>query len=67
MKSVRLMPVEFLAQNMSNRLDWIHSPEEMKTVPKPAGGIGKKVLSQPFVKQVLLGLHDRIFRWYYDS
>lgn len=64
---LRLMPVEFLAQNMSNRLDWIHSPAEAKPTPKPKGGFGKKVLNQPFVKHLLLGVHDRIFRWYYDS
>jgi len=63
---LRLMPVEFLAQNMSNRLDWIHSPAEAKPAPKPKGGFGKKVLSQPLVKHFMLGVHDRIFRWYYD-
>ena len=64
---LRLMPVEFLAQNMSNRLDWIHSPAEAKPAPKPKGGFGKKVLNQPLVKHFMLGVHDRIFRWYYDA
>jgi glycosyltransferase involved in cell wall biosynthesis len=61
---LRLMPVEFLAQNMSNRLDWIHTPGETQRQPK--GGLRKKILNLSPVKRVLLGLHDRIFRWYYD-
>lgn len=64
---LRLMPVEFLAQNMSNRLDWIHSPEEVKNQPSSNGGLQKRFLSQPFVKRFLLGVYDRIFRWYYDN
>jgi hypothetical protein len=65
---LRLMPVEFLAQNMSNRLDWIHSPEEAKNSPRSnKRGLGKKILNRPFVKRFLLGAHDRIFRWYYDD
>ena len=65
---LRLMPVEFLAQNMSNRLDWIHDPSELK--------VGKSVQSKPFskrllklnpVKRLLLGLYDRIFSWYYEG
>ena len=62
---LRLMPVEFLAQNMSNRLDWIHSPEEAKSRRQPKGTLRKKVLSQPLVKRLLLGVYDRIFNWYY--
>jgi len=64
---LRLMPVEFLAQNMSNRLDWIHSPSEVKAQPALKGGLQKKALNQAFVKRFLLGVHDRIFRLYYDS
>ncbi len=64
---LRLMPVEFLAQNMSNRLDWIHSPEEAKITPKSEKRFGKMILNRPFVKKLLLGVHDRIFRWYYDD
>jgi hypothetical protein len=61
------MPVEFLAQNMSNRLDWIHSPEEEKISPKSEKRFGKTIINRPFVKRLLLGVHDRIFRWYYDD
>jgi len=64
---LRLMPVEFLAQNMSNRLDWIHSPEEAKNSPKSEKRFGKMIINRPFVKRLLLGVHDRIFRWYYDD
>jgi glycosyltransferase involved in cell wall biosynthesis len=64
---LRLMPVEFLAQNMSNRLDWIHKPEEAKPQTQPKGAWRKKILNQALVKRLLLGAYDRIFRWYYDS
>ncbi len=64
---LRLMPVEFLAQNMSNRLDWIHSPGEAAGAAganKP--GLWKRAIQQPLLKRVLLGVYDRIFRWYYE-
>ncbi len=63
---LRLMPVEFLAQNMSNRLDWIHKPEDAKSQPADQKGLRKRVLSIPLVKRALLGVHDRVFRWYYE-
>jgi hypothetical protein len=60
------MPTEMLAQNMSNRV-----PDEfrsrVKTVKKSSGKKGlNKVLDTPFVKNGLLAIYDRIFRWYYD-
>jgi hypothetical protein len=65
---LRLMPVELLAQNMSNRLDWIHDPSEQKQVksvqPNP---LSKRFLNISAVKRLLLGLYDRIFSWYYES
>ena len=63
---LRLMPVEFLAQNMSNRLDWIHKPEDAKPQPSDSKSLRKRVLSIPLVKRALLGIHDRVFRWYYE-
>jgi len=63
---LRLMPVEFLAQNMSNRTDWIHRPTDSVESPKSAASNMKRFLQVPVVKRVLLGVHDRIFRWYYD-
>lgn len=65
---LRLMTCEALAQNMSNRLDWIHSPGEAVSQVKPKQSLlRKKVLNLPTVKRVLLAAHDRIFRWYYES
>jgi glycosyltransferase involved in cell wall biosynthesis len=64
---LRLMPVEFLAQNMSNRLDWIHSPEDAKPSPKSDRRFGKRIFNTPPIKRLLLGVHDRIFRLYYDD
>jgi glycosyltransferase involved in cell wall biosynthesis len=65
---LRLMTCEPLSQNMSNRLDWIHSPDEKavstQTEREP---FRKKLLNQPAVRRILLGAYDRIFRWYYDS
>lgn len=62
---LRLMPVEFLAQNMSNRTDWIHRPPEVKNTTSK-NRLWKQIIQVPIVKRVLLGIHDRIFRWYYD-
>jgi hypothetical protein len=65
---LRLMPVEFLAQNMSNRLDWIHDPSELQkgkaVETKP---FVKKFLNTSFIKRLLLGLYNRIFSWYYEG
>jgi len=65
---LRLMPCEPLAQNMSNRLEWIHKPEEAGTTPRvKEQPLKKKLLNLAPVKRVLLGVHDRIFRWYYEN
>lgn len=64
---LRLMPVEILAQNISNRLDWIHKPEQpAQSSPDSASKWKKRMLQQPLIKRVLLGMYDRIFRWYYE-
>jgi hypothetical protein len=60
------MPVEFLAQNMSNRLDWIHHPEESPAQGPKKSSFWKRLIQVPGVKRLLLGVHDRIFRWYYE-
>jgi hypothetical protein len=55
---------------MSNRLDWIHDPSEMKASKASSEnqrGLRKKVLNIPVVKRVLLGFYDRVFRWYFES
>ena len=64
---LRLMPVEFLAQNMSNRLDWVHAPEEAQPKTTPKSSLRSRIIELPFARRVLLGIHDRIFRLYYDS
>ncbi|MBN2146018.1 MAG: glycosyltransferase family 2 protein [Anaerolineales bacterium] len=72
---LRLMPTQPLAQNMSNRLDWIHDPSEAASKPSTAEGkktspkhtLRKRLLAAPPIKRVLLGLYDRIFRWYYED
>ncbi len=65
---LRLMPVEFLAQNMSNRLDWIHDPSEQKAGKNVRSStLSKRLLHLIPVKRLLLGLYDRIFSWYYES
>ncbi len=65
---LRLMPVEFLAQNMSNRLDWIHDPSEVKnTKTAPPNPFKMKLLKHRLIKRLLLGLYDRIFSWYYEG
>jgi hypothetical protein len=59
--------VEFLAQNMSNRLDWIHDPSESKPGKAvQSNPVSKKMLHLAPVKRLLLGLYDRIFSWYYE-
>jgi glycosyltransferase involved in cell wall biosynthesis len=65
---LRLMTCEPLAQNMSNRLDWVHSPDEAGAKESPKSPAWRKrLLDLPPVRRVLLGAHDRIFRWYYES
>ncbi len=63
---LRLMPTEMLAQNMSNRV-----PDEYrKTLGKSDHRLAQKRpgrwLDVPFIKNRLLALYDRIFRWYYE-
>jgi hypothetical protein len=61
------MPVEFLAQNMSNRLDWVHAPEEAQVKPAQKHSLRSRIIELPIARRILLGIHDRIFRLYYDS
>ncbi len=63
---LKLMPTEILAQNMSNQV-----PEEFRKISKSARkrstkSSWQKVLDTPLIKNRLLAIYDRIFRWYYD-
>lgn len=64
---LRLMTTEPLSQNMSNRLDWIHSPDGVQIVKHGDSPLRKKILNSPPLKRILLGMYDRIFRWYYET
>jgi hypothetical protein len=61
---LRLMTAEPYAMNMSNTV-----PAELRgkeSLPSAApGGLGRRLLSLPPVKAALLGLYNRIFRWYH--
>jgi glycosyltransferase involved in cell wall biosynthesis len=63
---LKLMPTEMLAQNMSNRV-----PEEFRkkiksTRKRLTKSSLQKMLDTPLIKNCLLAIYDRIFRWYYD-
>ncbi len=63
---LRLMVPEPLAMNMSNTLGYLRG--ELATVGKRErkGSPGKRLLEFSPVKRILLGLYNRIFRWYYS-
>jgi hypothetical protein len=60
---LRLMTCEPLAMNMSN------TPQadsgSLRQGPARPRGLRRRVLELPPVRRLLLGVHDRIFRWYY--
>jgi glycosyltransferase involved in cell wall biosynthesis len=64
---LRLMPCEAYAQNMSNRLDWVHTPAEMEGKKSQERSLKKKILNLPLVYRILHGFYDRVFRWYYED
>jgi glycosyltransferase involved in cell wall biosynthesis len=63
---LRLMPVEFLAQNMSNCLDWIHDPPSCR-VPTTPHQVRLGKLLNTTNQAPPAGLYDRIFTWYYGG
>jgi len=63
---LRLMTCEALTQNMSNRLDWIHTPPSSSATKVQPANFSKKVLNYPPIKRILLAIYDRIFRTYFD-
>lgn len=64
---LRLMTCEALTQNMSNRLDWIHTPPTTISTKAKPSNLSSKILSFPPMKRFLLGIYDRIFRAYFDK
>jgi len=60
---LRLMTSEPLAMNMSN------TPQvdsaSLRQRPVPRAGLRRRLLEFPPLRRLLLGIHDRIFRWYY--
>ena len=63
---LRLMTPEPRAMNMSNSLAPV--PVAGAGVGRgAAGGLASRLLNLPLVRRLLLGLYDRIFRWYYTE
>jgi hypothetical protein len=61
---LRLMTSEPRAMNMSNSLTPV-PPPGAKSDMSLRSGSSRRVLQLPLVRKVLLGLYDRIFRWYF--
>jgi len=64
---LRLMTCDPLAMNMSNTLNEI--PQEgLTSISPPNQRSWKwKLINTAFVKRILLGIYDRIFRWYFAN
>jgi hypothetical protein len=61
---LRLMTERPLAMNMSNTLGPI--PEPGAISPRPVrGSLRRRLLHWSLVRRLLLGLYDRVFRWYF--
>jgi hypothetical protein len=60
---LRLMTCEPLAMNMSNTPQ--ADSRSLRQGPARLRGLRRRVLELPPVRRLLLGIHDRIFRWYY--
>lgn len=63
---LRLMTTEPLSMNMSNRVEDAEAFISEKLQSRRSG-MWRTILRQPLVKRVLLSIHDRIFRWYFES
>jgi glycosyltransferase involved in cell wall biosynthesis len=63
---LRLMTSEPRAMNMSNRLAPVPAAGAGPG-RRAAGGPASRLLNRPLVRRVLLGVYDRIFRWYYTE
>ncbi len=63
---LRLMPVQPYAMNMSNTLRGVQAAQAGQAPARQADAGKHPILDFPPVKRALLGLYDKIFRWYYD-
>jgi hypothetical protein len=61
---LRLMTARPLAMNMSNTLNPLPKQGQAKK-PARGGGLWRRVLEIGIVRRLLLGLYDRVFRWYF--
>jgi glycosyltransferase involved in cell wall biosynthesis len=62
---LRLMVPEPLAMNLSNTTDYLHG-RSVRSLSHQGRRLDKLVLSIGPVKRLLLGIYNRIFRWYYS-
>jgi len=63
---LRLMTIEPRVMNMSNSLAAVPAPGSRPIAARSASP-GRRLLDRPLVKRLLLGLYDRVFRWYYTD
>lgn len=61
---LRLMTTEPLVMNMSNT---VSPPPVGVTKISPAGGFKRRLLQVPVIRRLLLGLHNRLFQWFYQA
>jgi glycosyltransferase involved in cell wall biosynthesis len=63
---LRLMPTDMLAQNMSNRVPDAYRQVGAVDSKSSKSPKRRRWLDIPFIKNRLLAIYDRIFRWYYE-
>lgn len=61
---LRLMTTEPFAMNLSNSTVYLKSPKRLPS-RRDSRSLGKRLLMLGPVRKVLLGIYNRIFRWYY--
>ena len=64
---LRLMTCDPLAMNMSNTLNEIPQEGTISISPPNQRSWTWKLINKAFVKRILLGIYDRIFRWYFAN
>jgi hypothetical protein len=63
---LRLMTVEPRVMNLSNSLTAVPAAGTRAVGTRPASP-ARRLLHLPIVKRLLLGIYDRVFRWYYSD